>query len=223
MSLHEDDEEMMRDEWLNQQIEEELRQLAETPVFEYLAHYGDAIEARVRACLSEARALLDAGFAGAAVVRAAAGIEITVRFFLARPLLQSAFLSNDWAQLLSQKFLNGRTAEDRELLPAILRNWKIDITTFKLPGGHQLWETVITHVWPSRNEYVHTGKMLGVEAAELAIDSLNAFLNDLVATVANRLGFTRSRTGTWSTIARDNPIGFPDLNPPVEYEKRDPF
>ena len=124
-------------------LNEELQRIAEEPVFFYLAKYGDAIEERVNRCLNQARDLIKAGYFGAALVRATAGIEITLRFFLARPLVQGAFLSDDWAHLISRKFLSGRTTEDRELLPAILRNWKIDITEVKLSDGSQAWEQII--------------------------------------------------------------------------------
>ena len=39
----------------------------------------------------------------------------------------------------------------------------------------------------------------------------------------SRLGFTRDATGCWSEIVRDNPPQFPDLNPPVHYDRKDPF
>jgi len=223
MSAHEDYEDYRQDEWLSNYIDEELRQLAEAPAFQYLAHHGDAIEERVRNCLAEARSLQRAGFPGAALVRAAAGIEITIRFFLARPLLQGAFLSNEWAQLLSNKVLNGRTAEDRELLPAILRNWKIDITAVRLPTGNPLWETVVTQVWQRRNEYVHTGAVLKYQDAELALESLTTLLDEVVAHVATRLGFTREESGSWSVVIVRNPPEFPDLNPPHRYERQSPF
>jgi hypothetical protein len=86
-------------------LEEELRRISEEPVFYYLATYGDAIDGRVRSCLNEAQALAKAGFSGASLARAAAGIEVTIRLFLARPLVQGAFLSDDWAQLISQKWV----------------------------------------------------------------------------------------------------------------------
>jgi hypothetical protein len=87
MSAYEDYDNYLQDEALSKFIDEELRRLADVPVFQYLAQYGDAIEGRVRNCLSEARALVTAGFDGAALVRAAAGTEIVIRFFLARPLV----------------------------------------------------------------------------------------------------------------------------------------
>jgi hypothetical protein len=40
-------------------LQEELRRIAEEPVFSYLAVYGDAIEARVKRCLDQARTLSD--------------------------------------------------------------------------------------------------------------------------------------------------------------------
>src|SRR5712692_7571895 len=72
-----DDEELRRiaaidklyeDSWLYKQeaaeeafLQEELRRIAEEPVFLYLATYGDAVEARVKRCLDQARTLSDGG------------------------------------------------------------------------------------------------------------------------------------------------------------------
>ena len=223
MPPYEGYEDELQDEWFSTYFDEELRHLAEAPAFEYLAHYGDAIEDRVRNCQTEAHLLRNSGFPGAALVRAAAGIEIVIRFFLARPLLQGAFLSNEWAQLLSNKLLNGRTAEDRELLPAILRNWEIDITAVRLRNGDHLWETIVTRVWQCRNEYVHKGAQLVDQDADLALESLAALLDDVVPRVASRLGFTREESRCWSVVIVHNPPEFPDLNPPHGYERRSPF
>src|SRR5207249_9281045 len=68
MGSYEDYDDLMQDEWLSKYVDEELQRLAEAPVFDYLAHYGDAIEDRVRACVSDARAL-----AGRRVSRSRAG------------------------------------------------------------------------------------------------------------------------------------------------------
>jgi hypothetical protein len=204
-------------------LEQELRRIAEGPVFAYLATNGDAIEGRVRRCLEQARSLKDAGFHGAALVRAAAGIEVTIRFFLARPLVQGAFLSDDWAQLLSQKVLNGRTAEDRELLPAILRNWKIDITTLNLSDGSQAWEQIVKKVWPRRNDYVHRADDVSPSDDDLSIRCLEVLLSQVVYPLARKLGFTREQTGCWSIVAVENPPEFPNLNPPSSYPRHDPF
>jgi len=204
-------------------LEEELRRIAEEPVFAYLAVHGDAIEARVKRCLAEAQSLSGSGYHGAALTRAASGIEVTIRFFLARPLVQGAFLSEDWAELLSQKVLTGRTAEDRELLPAILRNWKIDITKVKLPDGSQAWEQIVMRVWPRRNDYVHKADDASAEDALLAVECLTALLSQVVDPLATKLGFTREQTGCWSVVAAKNPPEYPNLNPPKKHPRRDPF
>lgn len=134
---------------------------SEAPVFVYLTKYGDAIEERIRRCSEEATALRCAGYWGAALIRSAAAIEITIIFFLARPLVEGAFLSDEWAALLSSKVLSGRTADDRDLLPAILRNWGIDVTKVLLADNSQMWEQITTRVWPSRNDYAHAGEIIG--------------------------------------------------------------
>ena len=88
----------------------------EGAVFAYLTRFGDSVQERLDVCRQEAAALCEAGFWGAALIRAAAGIELTVKFFLARPLVQGAFLSDQWAQLLGvsvrtlQEWEKGRRA-----------------------------------------------------------------------------------------------------------------
>ena len=201
-------------------IEDQLRHISETPVIYYLARYGDAIEERVQHCRTEACELASAGFHGAALVRLAAAIEITIRFFLARPLVQGAFLFDEWAVLLSSKMLNGRTAEDRELLPAILRNWNLDITQIKLTDGSQMWDRILKRVWPRRNDYVHAGDIGSESDARLAAECLDAMLTHVVSPIAIRLGFTREETGKWSVILSrfDRSI-----NPPTRHETASPF
>jgi hypothetical protein len=167
--------------------------------------------------------MLVAGFHGASLVRAAAGIEITIRFFLARPLVLGAFLADDWAQLISQRVLNGRTAEDRDLLPAILRNWKVEITSIKLTNGSQAWEQILKKVWPGRNEYVHKADDACREDASLAIECLEALLSQVLDPLGRRLGFTREQTGCWSVVSAQNPADFPNLNPSRTFDREDPF
>src|SRR6266705_3600886 len=155
MSAHDDDLRYREEEALERFLQEQLREMAEAPVFAYLARFGDAIEGRVQLCAIEAAQLRDANFFGAALVRSATGIEIAIRFFLVQPLVKGAFLWDEWASLLSGKVLKGATAKDREMLPAILRNWGIDITQIRLADGTKMWERIRNEVWPRRNEYVH--------------------------------------------------------------------
>jgi len=221
--MSDDYDDYMREAAMEEFLEEQLRLISEEPVFFYLAKYGDAIEARVSRCLEQARSLIDAGFHGAALVRAATGIEITIRFFLARPLVQGAFLSDDWARLISEKVLKGRTVEDRELLPAILRNWNVEITNVKLPDGSQAWEHILNKIWPRRNCYVHKADDASCEDANLAVKCLEALLLQVVALLGQRLGFTRAETGCWSVVNVKNPPEFPNMNPPRTFRREDPF
>lgn len=220
MSANDDRARYEEDEARERFIQEQLRQTSEEPVIFYLARFGDAIEERVQRCRAEARELTLAGFHGAALVRSAAGIEITIRFYLARPLLQGAFLSDEWAALLSTKILNGRTAEDRELLPAILRNWNVDISRITLADESNLWERILKRVWPRRNEYVHAGEVVTPNDALLASECLDALLSQIVMPIAVRLGFTRVETGCWSIVLSR---GDRSINPPTRHETESPF
>lgn len=201
-------------------FEEQLKSVSEAPVFAYLACHGDAIQERVDRCLNEARDLLESKFFGASLVRAAGGIEIAPRFFLARPLLEGAFLSDEWARALSDRILGSRSADDRELLPAILRNWSIEISQIRLKDGSQLWQSILSIVWKARNEYVHAGADIAANEAELAITCLEELLASVVDPLSRRLGFTRRETGCWSLVAS---TVHPELNSPQNFERASPF
>ncbi|MHC1725926.1 MAG: hypothetical protein AB9866_07970 [Syntrophobacteraceae bacterium] len=209
-----------QEEAMERFLKEELRRIAEEPVFHYLAVNGDEIEERVNRCIAQAEVLSNSGNFGAALTRAATGIEITIRFFLTQPLVQSAFLSDEWAKLLSAKVLKIRTAEDRELLPAMLRHWKMDITKVKLSDGSQAWEQIVHRVLPRRNDYVHEAEDATLGDALLAIECLQALLAQVIDPLAITLGFTREQTGCWSTVIEKH---FPDLNPPRTYPRQNPF
>jgi len=56
--MYEGYEDDLRDAWLAEYVEEELRHLSEAPAIEFLAHNGDAIEERVLACLDEVLAAM---------------------------------------------------------------------------------------------------------------------------------------------------------------------
>lgn len=220
MSFDDDIQRYEEEEALERFLEEQLREIAEAPVIAYLSKYGDAIEERIRNCINEAAALRKARFWGASLIRSAAAIEITIRFLIARPLVQGAFLSDNWAALLTKKVLTGRTAEDRDLLPAILRNWDIDVTQVLLPNSCQAWEAILSRVWPCRNDYVHAGGMIEEVDAVLAEECLEALLQHVVEPMAKRFGFTREQTGHWSVVVSSI---HPELNPPRRYETDTPF
>lgn len=210
-----------QEEAMERFLEDELRRIAEEPVFFYLAVNGDAIEDRVTRCLTEAQVLCDNGYYGAALTRAVTGIEVTIRFFLTKPLVQGAFLSDEWADLLADKVLRSRTSDDRKLLPAILRNWRMDITTIKLSSGAQAWEQIETKVLPRRNDYVHKADDAAQKDSILAIECLQTLLTQVVDPLAVKLGFTRDQTGSWSTVIPKDVAGV--HFEPRTFEKGSPF
>lgn len=217
---HPDEAEWLADaaaeKWFDEQLQHQIRQ----PVFAYLAKHGDAVQERIEKVTIEATQLRTFGFPGAALVRTAAGIEIAIRFLLVRPLLLGAFMSDEWAGMLTKRVLGGRTVEDRELLPAILRNWQVDLTAVLLPDGSQMWQCIKRDVWPARNAYVHTAAIVDDEHAALAAECLKHMLTDVVAPIARNLGFTREESGCWSVVhsAHDR-----DLNSPTRHERANPF
>jgi hypothetical protein len=166
----------------------------------YLGTYGDAVEARVSRLLTQARALLAANFAASALVSAATAIEITVRFMLVRPLVQGAFLSDEWAELLAARIGSGRTEEDRKILPALLRQWSLDINTVLLAGGSRLWDVITKQVLPKRHALVHAGAKAEATDAQAAIECAERLLADVVHPIGKTLGLTVQRTGKWCEI-----------------------
>jgi hypothetical protein len=136
-------------------IQETLKNISEDGVRNYLGTYGDAVDARIEHCMKEARMLLTGGFFQSAVVSAVTAIELTIRFLLLRPLMQAAFLSEEWASLLTQRIASGRGSGDREILPQILNFHDIDLNNIKLPGGKALWATITDVVYSTRNKIVH--------------------------------------------------------------------
>jgi hypothetical protein len=178
-------------------IDDTLRGISEDGVRSYLGQYGDAVDERVLNCIRQAKELQDTGFFQPAVVSATTAIELIVRFLLIHPLIQAAFLSEEWAYLLTQRIASGRTAEDRKLLPKILEHHRIDITAVLLENGDELWETVVSKVYPKRNRIVHAAEPSNPEEAQLAIECATRLRSDIVLPIAERLGFTLVATGFW--------------------------
>jgi hypothetical protein len=202
-----------------------LDEIAREPAFRYLATHGDAVEERVLRCIREADALRAAGFAGAALARASTAIEIIVRFFLVRPLLAGAFLSDDWAEVVLDHVLpagpRGVTVA-RDLLGAVLRNWKIDLAALRCADGTPVWDAIRKSdgLLDQRNRYVHAGADAEDAAAARAVECARVLLGSAVDPLAARLGFTRGETGMWSVVLSPHDRS---LNPPVHYERRDPL
>lgn len=168
----------------------------------YLAIYGDAVEARVSHLLAQARDLTALKYPASALVLAATAIEITVRFMLVRPLVQGAFLSDEWAELLAARIGTGKPNEDRKIVRALLKQWSLDIDSISLRGGDRLWDTITIRVLPKRNKVVHAGESATLEDAGLGIECAERLLSEVVHPIGKALGLTVERTGRWCQIHR---------------------
>ena len=185
-------------------ISNAIRDISEDSVRSYLGCNGDAIDARVQDCVRQAQELKDGGYFQSSHVLAATAIELIVRFLLIRPLLQGAFLSDEWAYFVTQRIASGRSSKDRKLLPEILGVQAINIQTVCLPSGRALWETIVNEVYPKRNQVIHAAESATAEEAQTAIDCAAQIYSEVVLPIAKKLGFTLETTGCWNTIRSQN-------------------
>jgi len=202
----------MQEDALEEFLQESLKSISVDSTKHYLGTYGDAIQERVLRCLAEAKRLQDGESYAAAVVNAATSIELIIRFMLLRPLVQGSFLSDEWAAVLANRVANGRSAEDKGLLPAVLRQWGIDVNSLTLADGSLVWPTILNAVWPLRNKIVHQATTARDTQAATAIECAEALLSQVVNMLARNLGFTLGTTGRWSEIrgkATSLDIGLP--------------
>jgi hypothetical protein len=201
MSWDSTDDMMAREEeYLEEFLKTSLKNISEENAKAYLGKYGDAVDVRVQACLSEAEVLLKGSHYGSALTLAATAVELMIRFLLLRPLVQGAFLSDEWGDILASRVAQGRSAEDRALLPAVLKVWGIDITAVKTAFATPAWEFVLTKLWPCRNDFVHKGAQPSKEVAITAIECAKCFRVEIVGKLATKLGFTLETTGKWCEI-----------------------
>ena len=156
-----------------------------------------------------ASALLQSGFPSSALVQATTAIEITIRFLLVRPLVQGAFLNDEWAEILAARIGRGRTAHDREILPRLLWLWKIDLGALKLTDGKCLWSTITQNVFKERDRVVHEGETASHDIVKAALECCRLLNEKVVRKIAVELGFTLEQTGKWAKIheIQENPFG----------------
>ncbi len=181
-------------------VKETLKGISYESAKTYLGTYGDAIDARVKFCLTEAEAFLNSEHFGASLCHSATAIELMIRFLVLRPLIQGAFLSDEWAGILVGRVASGRTAEDRSLLPAVLKAWEIDLVTVQTTSGNSVWETLCKEIWPNRNNFVHRADPISKDLASKALEIAVCFRNQIVAPIASKLEFTLATTGKWCEI-----------------------
>ena len=214
-----DEQQAREEEYLEKFLQESLKSISVESAKSYLGTYGDAVDARVMGCLQDAEGLLNLGYFGSALCLAATAVELMIRFMLLRPLVQGAFLSDEWAAILARRVATGRSGEDRAILPAIMRQWGVDITAMRAPSGVLLWEYFLNRLSPSRNNFVHRADRPERETTETAIECARHFRKDIVGSVASRLGFTLETTGKWSEIRWTTSYG----SGVESFESQDPF
>lgn len=198
--------ELERDAAMVEFIENSLEEIAQDNVRDYLGTYGDAVEERVRQCVVEAKKLLESNFCGPSLTLSVTAIEIILRFMILRPLVQGAFLSEEWTEILSKRIGTGRSVEDRKLLPAILKRWKIDITTIKTNSNEPLWEN-IRNLIQKRNDFVHSGEAIKEHDAIKGLEAIDSLVINVISPIAKQLGFSLKETGKWHKIDRYNSEG----------------
>lgn len=224
MGLDEDDYRYEQEEAMEAFLEASLKDISHESATSYLGTYGDAVDARVLACLREAEDLLNAEHPGPALCLAATALELMIRFMVLRPLVQGAFLSDEWAAILARRVAGARSAEDRALLPAVLRQWGIEITTIRMPSEIGVWDFFLAQVWPARNYFVHRGDRPSREVAVGALECARCFRRDIVGAIASRLDFTLETTGKWCQIrGKEATPGGGTRSWSRDFTPRDPF
>lgn len=177
-----------REAYEQELIEGSLKELSEENIRSYLFDHNEDILARIDSCASQGKRVHDAGCYGAAVVLSATAIEIIIRDLLVTPLIQGAFLSGEWASILAGRISNGRTTEDRKLLPLILAHWGIKIESVMLAEKEQLWSYITKDFWPKRNRIVHTGETATEAEALKAIQAVGLLISKAVTPILDKLG-----------------------------------
>lgn len=185
-----------RDVAMTEFVENTVIATANDNVRGYLGTYGDAVEERVRQSILESKKLFELNYWGPSLTLSVTVIEILIRFLILRPLVQGAFLSEEWAEILSKRVATGRSAEDRELLPAILRQWKIEITTIKTKSNQPLWEKIQSLI-KKRNDFVHAGEEVNEREAQEGLEAAQTLVDEIIAPIAEKFGFSISGEGKW--------------------------
>jgi hypothetical protein len=193
-------------------IAQTLKHISEDGIRKYLATYGDAVEARVEDVFAHATYASQQGYPRYAVVGAVTAIELITRYMLVRPLLQGAFLSDDWAQLLTQRITAGKTVQERDILPSMLEIYGIKLKDIKLSDGSKLWKTITEKVVRKRNRIIHDGEGATPTEGKIALECVEVLGEEVVLPIAEKMGFNLDETACWYKIDYSG-----------DYEPSDPF
>ena len=177
-------EDAAREEYEREIGERTLAEIKENAINVYFFYHGDDIEHRIQMRIDAAKGLVKAGFNGESLTSSIIAVELTIRWFLLRPLCEAAFMSEEVADILVQRILPPRTTgADREILPKVLRHWGSDVTSLVLNDGAQLWEKLTSEYIPTRNRFVHRGEPVEEEAATGAADAAERLLAEAIRIV----------------------------------------
>lgn len=177
-------EEAAREEYESEIAARTLAEIKENAINYYFFYYGDFIEQRILERIDAAKRLIGGGFYGESLTSSIIAVELTIRWFLLRPLCEAAFISEELADVLLQRILPPRTSSvDRELLPKILLHWGSNVTSLRLRDGSQLWQKLTTDYIPARNQFVHRGESVGAHIATGAIAAAEQLMTESIRIV----------------------------------------
>src|SRR5690349_2308718 len=176
--------EAAREKYEREVGERTLAGIKENAINFYFFYYGDDIEHRIQSRVDAAKQLVRLQFNGESLTSSMIAVELTIRWFLLRPLCEAAFMSEEVSDILVQRILPPRTTgADREILPKILREWGSDVTSLKLSDGCELWGKLTNEYIPHRNAFVHRGEPVEQASAVGAADAAERLLAEAIRIV----------------------------------------
>jgi hypothetical protein len=172
----------------------------EQAVRDYLGSNGDAIDGRVHKLIGLAEKLYKDEHHASSVVSSVIALELMIQYFCVRPIVEGAILSALVSAEVSKRIIASRSSEQRKMLSAVLRPWGINLPELLLPDTRPLWASIENIVIKKRDGFVHRGDEVTDAEAELALQCVRSFREQVVLFLASRLGFTLEKTGRWSKI-----------------------
>jgi len=174
---------------------------------EYLGTYGDAIESRVNKCVFEAKKLEEIKYYGLSLVRAVTAMEVIIRYFVLRPLLEGAFLADKLTSIIIKRILPKRSYADRGLLIDLTKHWEIPLTDLKLSDDSKLWTTFNEEIVPKRNRVIHKADDIEEKYALLAIECVDIFMLNVIMPMAKKFDMDWPDTRVWHEFNYTNETG----------------
>jgi hypothetical protein len=168
-------------------IEEALKGISQEAISSYLCKFGDAIDERIGDLHATAGLMHNIQQYGLSLTCSCTAIEVTIRDFLLSPLVQGAFLYEEWSKVLAARIVSGRAADERTLLPSIVEFFGVDIKQARLSTGEAAWQFLHDTVWQARNKYAHRGDPVSQELARKAMECA-VLLRDLAEKVIRQAG-----------------------------------